>query len=118
MILIGMYLGTIGVPQIPFSLPSLTFFQVFESDRPANLTLRVRIQSLDTGQVLAEGMGMMTIPKPGAGVAPIRFGQLQFSAVGSYNFVATIEGEAPIITQFDVVIQPQPGQPGGSGSGR
>lgn len=122
LILIGLYMGTITVPQIPFQLSALTFFQVFESDRPANLQFRLRVQNLDTGQTIAEAMGMMNIQRPGVGAAPIRFSPIQFSAVGSYNLVTTIEGEQPIISQFDITIQPQPQQqfmpPSGLGSGR
>ena len=119
LIIVGLYMGTITVPQIPAQLPGLTIFQVFDSDRIGALQFRMRIQNLDNGQTVAEAMGMMNIPRPGIGVAPIRFAPVQFTAVGSYNVVTTIENESPIIVQFDVVLQQQPQQqfmqPGGFG---
>jgi hypothetical protein len=110
LMLIGLYMGNITVPQIPFLLPALTFFHVFESDRPATLSFRVRLENLDTGQAMAEAMGGMNIIRPGTGIAPVRFSPIQFSAAGSYNLVMSIEGEPPIISHFDVIIQPQPQQ--------
>ena len=103
-ILIGIYMGNITVPQVPVVLPSLAFFQVFESDRPANLTFRARLERMDTGQPLVEAMGMVNIQRPGIGIAPLRFSPVQIPTFGSYNFVLNIEGEQPIISSFDVVV--------------
>ena len=106
-IVIGIYMGNLAVPHVPFTLPSLAFFQAFESDRPANLTFRMRLERMDTGQAIFEGMGSMQVHRPGVGVAPVKFGPVVFPVFGGYNFVVTIEGEQPIITSFDVILPPQ-----------
>jgi hypothetical protein len=112
-ILIGLYMGSINVQHVPFALPSLAFFQVFESDRPGSFTFRMRLERMETGQAVVEGMGMLAIQRPGLGVAPIRFAPLPLPTFGTYSLVVNIEGEAPIITTFDVLQQPsQPQQPG------
>lgn len=113
LILIGVYPGTITVPHVPFQLPSLAFFQVFESDRPARLSFRMRLERMDIGQAVAEGMGMLMVQRPGVGVAPVRFAPVAVPVFGTYSFTVNIEGEQPIIFTFDVAQPPQPvqGQP-------
>lgn len=107
LMLIGVYSGNVVLPHVPFTLPSLAFFQTFDSDRPANLVFRMHLESLETGQRIFEGMGSMQIHRPGLGIAPVKFGPATFPTFGTYNFVITIEGEQPIITSFDVVAPPQ-----------
>ena len=111
LILIGLYQRDIVVPHVPVILPSLAFLQCFESDRPGNFSIRFRIEQMDTGRPIVEGMGMMQIARPGQGSGLMKFGNCQFPAFGTYNFIVTIEGESePIISSFDVVLPPQPQQ--------
>ncbi|HTW64893.1 MAG TPA: hypothetical protein VME17_09775 [Bryobacteraceae bacterium] len=106
-ILIGLYMGTITVPHVPFVLPSLSFFQVFESDRPSNVMFRIRLERMDTGHAIAEGMGMLNIQRPGLGIAVVKFAPIQMPDFGTYSLVVNIEGEQPIITTFNVEQQQQ-----------
>ena len=105
--MIGVYPGSITVPHVPFTLPSLAFFQAFESDRPANLSFRMRLERMDIGQALVEGMGMLGVQRPGTGVAPVRFAPVPIPVFGTYSFTVSIEGEPPIIFTFDVLAPPQ-----------
>jgi uncharacterized protein DUF6941 len=107
LILIGCYLDTVALPHIPIAIPGLTFFQVYESDRPGNISFRVRLERMDTGQVIAQAMGMGLIPKPGLGVAPVRLAPIPFPVFGTYNLVVEIEGEQPTIFSFNVTPSPQ-----------
>lgn len=112
-IVIGLYTPNIGVPQLPFAFPFLTFFVCLESDHPGNFALRIRIESAETGQRLIEGMGMMGFRNVGIGAMPIRFGPIQFQNQGSYNFCMEVDGERePIVVPFVVnlnLLQPQAG---------
>jgi hypothetical protein len=104
-IIIGVYLGTITIPQIPFMLPSLTFFQTLEGDRLGMLNVRMKLQHLETGKNLVEGMGVINFMRPGPGVSALRFQNVPLIAAGTYNFVQEIEGQSdPIIVPFDVVL--------------
>jgi hypothetical protein len=107
-IVIGLYTATITVPQLPFVFPFLTFFMFVNADRPGNFQLRLRLENMETGQRLIEGMGMLGVQKPGMGATPIRVGPVPIQSVGTYNFVVTIENEPePIITSFEVILAPQ-----------
>ncbi len=104
-IIIGLYTPDLSVPQIPFTTPSITFFLCLESDRPGMFRFNVKLEHLETGQNLAEGMGQMQFGAPGMGIAPVRFGNVQFIAGGSYIFSINVEGQPdPITTHFNVVL--------------
>jgi len=112
-IVVGLYMGNITVPHVPFVLPSLAFFQVFESERSGNFTFKIRLEHMEKGNAIVEGMGMMGIQQPGTGVVPIRFAPIQFPAFGTYSLNMSIDGDAPMaLTTFDVIQQPQQPQPG------
>jgi len=118
-IIIGVYQGTITIPQIPFILPSLTFFQVLDGDRPGMWNVRMKLQHLESGKNVFEGMGAVNFQRSGQGVSALRFPNVPLLAAGPYNFVQEIEGQSdPIVTAFDVLLvipqQPQqvPGLPG------
>ncbi len=129
-IILGVYMGTITIPQIPFVLPSLTFFQLLESDRVGLFNVRMKLQHLETGKNLVEGMGGINIVRPGQAINALRLPNVPLTAAGTYNFVMEIEHEKdPIIVPFDVMLvipqQPQmagipPGMPQGGmpGMGR
>jgi hypothetical protein len=105
-IILGLYTPDIVVPQIPTTLPSLTFFQCLESDRPGHRSLTLRLEHLETGRKLIEAHGGVFFQKPGLAVAPVKFGNVQFQGAGLYSFVVEIEDQPdPIITQFSVILR-------------
>jgi uncharacterized protein DUF6941 len=122
LIIIGVYQGKkIAIPQIPFSLPSLTFYQEFESDRPGIRQVKMKLQHLESGKNIFEGMGAVNVLQPGTGISILRFPNVPIRAAGPYNFVEEFEGQTdhPVVVAFDVVLvippQPQqqfPGMPG------
>jgi hypothetical protein len=114
-LIIGMYMGIITVPQLPFVLPSLTFFMIMDSDRPGHWGMKLKLQHLETGRILAEARGGIVCSAPGPALLPVKFGAVQLQAVGPYNFSVEVEEHhEPIITDFSVslVVPPQMGQPG------
>ena len=113
-IVIGLYTNDMVVPQIPFVLPSLTFFVFVDSDRPGNYPFKLKFEQLESGKSLAEGMGMVQFQKPGIASYPIRLGNVQLANAGTYTFSLSIEDmKGPIIVAFNVIIGvvgPQPQQ--------
>lgn len=105
-IIIGLYTGSMGVPQIPCALPFLTFFMVIEADRLGNTQFQMRLENMETGQRLVEGMGVLGVQRIGMGGNAIRVGPLQINALGTYNFVVTLQGQDPIVTSFEVELRP------------
>jgi hypothetical protein len=113
-ILIGVYSPDMVLQSIPAMVPTLAFYQCFESDRPGTFTIRMHIEVMETGQRVLEGMGMMNIPKPGLGFGLMKFANVPLPAFGSYSLVVQIEGERePIIWTFNVYPQQQLGPLGG-----
>jgi hypothetical protein len=110
LIIIGLYTGTVALPQLPFVLPSLTFCTFLESDRPGQWSMEFRLEQLETGRSMVGGGGAVVVQQPGLVIAPIKFGAVQFQAVGIYNFVVTInDGQlGPIITGFSVALNIPP----------
>jgi hypothetical protein len=116
-IIVGAYTPDMAITQIPFVMPILTFFVWLESDRPGNFPFRLKLEHLESGKTLAEGMGMMGFPKPGAGVSAIRLGGIQFASPGPYMFSLQFEGQPEkLLTQFSVILNvaPQGGQASGA----
>jgi hypothetical protein len=115
-LIVGLYTPDMTVPQIPFVLPSLTFFLCLESERPAQYQFRLNLQHLESGHVVAQGMGAIGFQRPGVGTFPVRMNNVQLMGAGAYTFSLHIEGERePITTSFSVILnialQPQPGTP-------
>jgi hypothetical protein len=107
LIVLGMYVGVLTVPQIPFTLPSLTFFHLLESDRPGQYGMTGKLQVLETGRTIVEFRGGFGLLQPSPVVIPLRLGNVLLQEVGAYQFILEIEGERePIITQFSVILQP------------
>jgi hypothetical protein len=109
LMLIGMYMGNITVTQLPFVLPTLTFFQQFEVDRPGNYTLRVQMQDLDQGRTITQAVIMMDVQQaavlPGPAINVVKFGGVQFERAGSYMLSTMIDGQNDLLTfPFDVVL--------------
>jgi len=117
-IIIGLYTPDMVVPQIPFVMPTLTFFMNLESDRPGNFGFRIRIQHQDSGTFMGQGMGMIPVQNPQAPIImPIKIGGVVFNAIGLYGVSLEIdEQREPIVTTFNVQLgavggAPQPGMP-------
>jgi hypothetical protein len=107
LLLLGMYLGTIAVPQLPTLLPSFTVLSIFESDRPGTWSWKLAIQRLESGKTIAEAKGFANVQQPGTGVMPIKFGGLRFDETGAYAVTIEIEGQPePFVTNFFVVLTP------------
>src|ERR1700676_1444996 len=76
-IIIGLYTPDMTVQQIPFVMPTLTFFLNLESDRPGNFGFRTRVEHQETGTVLPQtvAMGMIGIQNPQQpAVVAVKFG--------------------------------------------
>jgi len=120
-IILGMYMGNITVTQLPFALPVLTFFQSLLADRLGGYTVRVQLQNVETGRILAQAIAMMEVNQAPTGLPVtvlnvVRFANVLFDRAGAYSLNVAIDGQHdPIIVPFDVVlniqIAPQMGQP-------
>lgn len=113
-IIVGMYTPDLMVPQIPLVLPSLCFFGWLESDRPGNFSFRMKLEHLESGASLFEGMGAMQFAKPGIGISTIRAGGVQVSSPGVYVFSLQFDGQSErLLTQFSIIlgVPTQPGMP-------
>jgi hypothetical protein len=117
-IIIGLYTPDMLVPQIPFAMPTLTFFMNLESERPGNFTFRIKIQHQDTGNILGQGMGMIPVLNPQQPIImPVKIGGIIFNAPGLYGISLEIDGQQdPIVTTFNLQLgaiagAPQPGMP-------
>ncbi len=111
LIIIGMYTPDIGVPQIPFSLPILTFLVWAESDRPGDFHLQLRLTHLETGQRVLEGAMGVHYERPGVALLPVRLTNVALANPGAYTFSLHLEGQDDLLTQFSVVLN-IPAQPG------
>ncbi len=111
LLILGMYMGTIAVPQLPFVLPMLTILALVEGDRPESWSWKLTIQNLERGKTIAEARGFANVPQPGPGVMPVKFGALRFDEAGPYNVVLEIEGqrEPLAIVPFNLALMPQIG---------
>ena len=102
-IIVGLYLPDMGVPQIPFVLPTLTFFCNFESDRPGNFRTSVRLRHEESGRSIAEAMAMLPVIDPTQPIiCPVKFGNVQFNSPGLHSFSMEIDGQQPLVTTFNV----------------
>ena len=107
LMLLGVYTPDMSVPQLPFVVPSLTFFVALESDRPGTVQVRFAVQLLDSGQSLAEGMGATAFARPGMGIMPIQLRNFPIQCAGTYVFSLTFEGQRdPITHSFNVILAP------------
>jgi len=105
LLIIGLYLPDIVVPQLPFVLSSLTLFLSLESDTSGHAGFHLRLQRLETGQNLVETRGGMVFQRPGQAVSHLKFANVQFVAAGAYNFILDVDGQPdPIIIGFNVIL--------------
>jgi hypothetical protein len=114
-ILIGLYTPDMVVQQIPFPMPTLTFFLNLESDRPGNFGFRITLQHQESGTILGQAMGMIPVLNPAVPIImPVKIGGIQFNSVGLYSFSMTIDGQNdPLVATWNVVLR-VPGPPGGA----
>jgi hypothetical protein len=116
-ILIGIYTPDMVVPQIPFAMPTLTFFMVLDSDRPGTFGFRITVQHQESGAVLGQAMGMIPVANPQQPIVfPVKIGGVQFNSAGLYSFSVAIDGQRdPLVATWNVVLSvpgaTQPGQP-------
>ena len=114
-ILIGVYAPDMTVTQLPATLAFLTFFVVMTDDRPDQHQFRLQVANLETGQVVAQGMGGFQSQRPGMVVLPIRIGPIQFASAGAYTFSLNMDNERDPITHSFNVLLVTPQQPTGIG---
>ena len=105
--IIGMFPNGIGAPQIPFPLPSLTFFMAFRADERGAHSLRCTLTQLD-GTKLVEAQMQVQVAQPGPVFLQIPVPNLQFKAFGVYTWSQEIDGAEPILTEFNVAHVPPP----------
>jgi hypothetical protein len=115
LIVLGMYMGTITVPMLPFVFPTLTVLSLFHGEKPESWSWRLSIQNLENNsQVIAEARGFATVPAPGPGIMPVKFTGLPITQAGAYQIVLEREGdrEPLAFTPINIVLTPQvvPGQ--------
>jgi hypothetical protein len=103
-IILGMYFNEVTVPQLPFPMPSLTFFCVLESERPGTFRFSFKLKHEEGGtQPLAAGMGEAPVGDPQQPIImPIKMVGVQLNAVGLYTFSLEFDGQAPIVQTFNV----------------
>jgi|SRR5579862_69319 len=106
-IILGMYTPDMVVQQIPFLMPTLTFFLNLESDRPGNFGFKTKVVHQDTGTVLQQtvAMGLLAITDPQLPtMIPVKFVGVIFNAQGLYSFSLEIENQPtqPLVTTFNV----------------
>lgn len=110
-ILIGLYTPNIAIMSLPSVIPSLTFFQYLEVDRPGVVSQRIALNCLETGKIIASSNAMLNVQVQGSQSLPltvinaINFRNVMFDRAGAYNLTVTFESQAePLIHQFDVIL--------------
>ena len=105
LIVIGLYQDNMLVPQIPFSLPSLSFLVVTEVSQPGEFTFKAKFANLEVGKAIAQAIGGMKVERPGRAVTVLQFRNVQIDRTGSYQFSLTIDEEAaPFTTTINVML--------------
>jgi hypothetical protein len=119
-IILGMYTPDVGVGQIPYVAPVLTFLLWLESDRPGQFQFRMKLTHLESGVILAQGMGNVGFAKAGSGIVPVRLLGIPFSSPGAYTFAVQFDDQEALITHFSVILvsPTMPGFMGQVGQGR
>ena len=107
--IIGLTTSGIGVPQIPFRIPVITFFNVLKTDAPVNVRFRARVTHLLSGAMNSNIESGIAPPAPGPVIMPIVFQNLQLNSFGTHVFSLEFDGTEPFLTNFDVT-HVMPGQ--------
>jgi len=104
-LLLGVYSPDIAVGQLPAVLSVLTFFVVLQEDRPDNHQFRLSVSHLESGQVVAQGMGGFQTARPGMVALPIRISPIQFTSAGPYTFSLHFDNvRDPLTFSFSVLL--------------
>jgi len=105
--IIGLFPNGIGTPQIPFPLPSLTFFSALRADTAGAYKFTGKLATLATGEVLARAQGVLQTTAPGPVVFPITLPNVRFNGFGSYVWSLEIGGQdEPFVMEFPVAHVP------------
>jgi hypothetical protein len=110
LILIGLYtpnpatpIPIIGVRGLPLSIPSLTFFQLLDTDMNETRTFQARIEHLDTGRMAAPVLNGQIQLAPGRVPNLIKFTGISITKEGQYSMVLDISDHPTKVTSsFDV----------------
>lgn len=106
--ILGVYTPDIIVPAVPFALPSLSFFNVLESDEAGTFEFTLRL-SVGGNQLVTAG-GQVGMAAAGVVALPLRFGPVHLQVDGEYVFVFESPAlDEPAEFRFRVVVRP----PGG-----
>lgn len=100
-LVIGLYTPDISVPQLPFAMASLSFFNVIETSAAGDIDLAFRLEQGES--LIAGGSGKMTVGQPGFGAIPIKLGPIQLPMAGPYTFRLDL-GAQTITHDFNVVL--------------
>jgi hypothetical protein len=104
-IVLGLYTPDIVVPALPFVLPSLSFFCVFDSDVAGQVDFNARLSARDN-RIAAAG-GQVVLVNPGILALPLRLGPVQLQADGEYLFVFESSSlDEPAVHRFRVIVRP------------
>lgn len=94
LIVLGMYLPDMVVPQIPFGMPSLTFLLNLDSDRPGTFPFKFKLEHQESGTMLAQGMGAIPVSNPQQPIiVPVKLAGIVFNSPGLYGFSLEIDGQ-------------------------
>jgi len=108
LIIIGLYTDEMAVPEIPFQLPALSFLYTFDADRPGGFQFRAKLEHLETGNGLAQAMGVIQVVRPGRAVSVLGFRNINLERIGTYTMSLHIDGENELITtNIEVILQRQ-----------
>lgn len=102
-LLLGVYPENIVVPQFPFKMPSLCFYELLASDTAGKWPLKFRMEKTDTRERIIEGEGQLEIEKaPSNGLTVFRFVDVTIKSAGTYQLVAEIGDQRLTVAQFEV----------------
>lgn len=82
LIIVGMYLDSILVPEFPFSIHGLTLLQVYavKGTAPA-ISITVRLRQKETRELLGENEGTFSVTNPGMLVSIVKL-DVTFASAG------------------------------------
>jgi hypothetical protein len=106
LMILGMYVGTIVVPQLPTIMPTLTMLLFLEDDRPGEWPWKFSIstQSAERSRTIAEVHNRANVIQPGPVVMPIKFVGVNLTEAGLYHGVLEIEREPVAVVPFNVIL--------------
>lgn len=91
LMLLGVYTPNILVPEIPVTLPGLSFFQIWDADEAGTYKFRAQLRHRDSQNVIAIVSGTVTAPRAGIGTLTLRVAPLPLKAVGVHEFLVMLD---------------------------